>query len=85
MIEEVSEPMYNIDRLLFHLGHATQLKGIAGVRLGSVTAVTPNEPEWGDTLDYMIRRWCGDLGVPYLGRAAIGHTQGNCVVPFGIA
>ena len=85
MVEEVSEPMYNIDRLLFHMGHATQLKGIAGVRLGAVTAVQPNEPEWGDTLEYMIRRWCGDLGVPYLGRAEIGHTQTNCVVPFGIA
>jgi muramoyltetrapeptide carboxypeptidase len=76
--------MYNIDRLLFHMGHATQLQGLAGVRLGSVTAVTPNEPEWADSLEFMVRRWCGDLGVPYLGRADVGHTQGNRVVPFGI-
>ncbi len=84
LIEEVSEPMYNIDRLLFHMGHATQLQGLTGVRLGSVTAVQPNEPEWADGLEFMIRRWCGDLGVPYLGRADIGHTQTNRVVPFGI-
>jgi len=77
--------MYNIDRLLFHMGHATQLTGIAGVRLGAVTAVQPNEPEWNEALEPMVRRWCGDLGVPYLGRAEIGHAQGNHVVPFGIA
>lgn len=85
MIEEVSEPMYNIDRLLFHMAYATQLKGIAGVRLGAVNDVKPNEPEWGETLEFMIQRWCGEMGVPYLGRAEIGHTQSNHVVPFGVA
>jgi muramoyltetrapeptide carboxypeptidase len=76
--------MYNIDRLLFHMGHATQLKGIAGVRLGDATAIKPNEPEWAESLEYMVQRWCRDLGVPYLGRADIGHTQSNRVVPFGM-
>ncbi len=85
LIEEVSEPMYAVDRLLFTMANATQLKGLAGVRLGGVTAVQPNEPEWGESLEFMIRRWCGDMGVPYLGRAEIGHTQTNRLVPFGIA
>src|SRR3546814_17266833 len=30
MIEEVSEPLYRIDRMLFQLAHATQLRGIVG-------------------------------------------------------
>ncbi len=85
IVEEVSEAMYNIDRLLFKVAHATQLKGIAGLRLGAVTAVQANTPAWGETLDYMMVRWSRDMGVPYLGRAEIGHTQGNRVVPFGIA
>jgi muramoyltetrapeptide carboxypeptidase len=85
LIEEVSEPMYNIDRLLWHMAYATQLKGLAGIRLGAATAIQPNEPEWGETLEYMIARWCGEMRVPYLGRAEIGHTQGNHVVPFGLA
>ena len=84
MIEEVSEPMYNVDRLLFTMANATQLRGVAGVRLGAVTAVQPNEPEWGESLEFMIERWCRDMGVPYLGRAEIGHTQANRVVPFGV-
>jgi len=85
LIEDVSEPMYNIDRLLFHMAHATQLKGIAGVRLGALTDIKPNEPQWAETPEAMIARWCGEMGVPYLGRADIGHSQSNHVVPFGIA
>lgn len=85
IVEEVSEAMYAIDRMLFTLGNATQLRSIAGVRLGAVTAVKENEPDWGEPLDAMMQRWCRDLGVPYLGRAEIGHTQENRVVPFGVA
>jgi len=33
----------------------------------------------------MMDRWCREMGVPYLGRAEIGHAQSNRVVPFGIA
>lgn len=85
LIEEVSEAMYAVDRLLWQMAHATQLKGVAGVRLGAISDVQPNDPPWGEELEAMIVRWCGEMGVPYLGRAQVGHTQANCVVPFGIA
>lgn len=84
IVEEVSEAMYAIDRMLFQLAHATQLKGIAGVRLGSLTDIQPNDPPWGEEPDAMMTRWCGEMGVPYLGRAEVGHTQTNRVVPFGL-
>ena len=85
LVEEVSEPMYRVDRELFQLAHATQLAGLAGVRLGAVSDVQPNDPPWREPLDVMLPRWCGEMGVPYLGRADIGHTQTNHVVPFGVA
>lgn len=85
MIEEVSEPLYRIDRMLSQMAHATQLKGIAGVRLGRMTEIVPNIPEFGETPEQMIVRWCGEMGVPYLGRADIAHDSANKVVPFGIA
>ena len=81
----MSEPLYNVDRLLFHMANATQLKGIAGIRLGAVNDVRANDPPWGESIEAMIDRWCAAMGVPYLGRAQIGHTQDNMVVPFGIA
>lgn len=85
MIEEVSEPLYNVDRMLFTMANATQLKGVAGVRLGAVTDIQANDPPWNEPLEAMIARWCGEMGVPYLGRAEIGHTPDNRVVPFGVA
>ena len=67
------------------MAHATQLKGIAGraARRGQRRA-GERRRAWGETLDYMMVRWSRDMGVPYLGRAEIGHTQTNHVVPFGI-
>jgi len=86
-IEEVGEAYYRIDRLLFQMANATQLKGVAGVRLGAVTDVPAGdgEAEFGESLEGMMTRWCRDMGVPYLGRARIGHDADNMVVPFGIA
>ena len=84
LVEEVSEAMYAVDRLLFQMANAVQLQGLAGVRLGAISDVQPNTPEWGESLEFMIDRWCRDLGVPYLGRAEIGHTHSNHVVPFGM-
>ena len=85
MVEEVDEPLYRIDRMLFQMAHATQLKGIAGVRLGAVTNIQENDPPFAETPEEMVARWCKALGVPYLGRAEIGHIEGNRVVPFGVA
>jgi muramoyltetrapeptide carboxypeptidase len=90
MIEEVEEPLYRIDRMLFQMAHSTQLKGIAGIRLGQVTAIVDNGEKdgnytFGETIDEMIVRWCKEMGVPYLGRAEIGHIEMNRVVPFGIS
>jgi muramoyltetrapeptide carboxypeptidase len=85
MIEEVEEPLYRIDRMLFTMAHATQLKGIAGIRLGAVSAVVDNGNDFGETIEQIITRWCRDMKVPYLGRAEIGHVELNRVVPFGIA
>jgi len=85
MIEEVSEPLYRIDRMLFQMAHATQLKGIAGVRLGAVTDVQENDPPFLESPEDMIQRWCKEMGTHYLGRAEIGHIEMNRVVPFGVA
>jgi muramoyltetrapeptide carboxypeptidase len=31
----------------------------------------------------VMRHWCGVSGIPYLGRADIGHDAENKIVPFG--
>lgn len=83
MVEEVSEHLYSIDRLFFHL--AGTLPRIAGLRLGTVTDVPENYVEFGQTEEEIAQYWCARAGIPYLGRALIGHTSANRVVPFGLA
>ncbi|WP_435417374.1 LD-carboxypeptidase [Parerythrobacter aurantius] len=83
MVEEVSEHLYSVDRLFFSL--ANTLPRIAGLRLGAVTDVPENDREFGQTAEEIARFWCDRAGIPYLGRARIGHTGDNHVVPFGVA
>ncbi len=83
MVEEVSEHLYAIDRLFFHL--ASVLPGAKGLRLGTVTDIPENYVEFGQTEEEIAQFWCARAGVPYLGRAMIGHTAANRVVPFGLA
>ena len=83
MVEEVSEHLYAIDRLFFSL--ANTLPRIAGLRLGAVTNVPENDRPFGQTPEQIAEFWCNRAGIPYLGRAQIGHTAGNHVVPFGLA
>lgn len=82
LIEEVGEYEYAIDRLLFHV--AEHLHGVAGIRLGEVTAIPENDRPFGANPEEIVRDWCGRYGIEYLGRAAIGHTAANRIVPFGL-
>ena len=84
MLEEVSEHLYAIDRLFCHIAESEALRGIAGLRLGRVSDIPPNDPEFGQTPEEIARHWCGVAGIAYLGRADIGHDSGNKIVPFGI-
>lgn len=83
MVEEVSEHLYSVDRLFFHL--ANTLPRLAGLRLGQVTDVPENYVEFGQEAEDIAKFWCNRAGIPYLGRAEIGHTAANRIVPFGLA
>lgn len=83
MVEEVGEYLYAVDRLFFAL--MPHLKGIAGLKLGAVSDVPENDRPFGATAEEIAQYWCARAGVPFLGRAQIGHTADNRIVPFGLA
>ncbi|MFB0611200.1 LD-carboxypeptidase [Aurantiacibacter poecillastricola] len=83
MVEEVAEHLYAVDRLFFHV--TQHLSGIAGLRLGRVSAVPENDRPFGMDEVEIARYWCERSGIPYLGRADIGHDAANAIVPFGVA
>jgi muramoyltetrapeptide carboxypeptidase len=83
MLEEVSEYMYRIDRALLHITSNPLIRGVAGIRLGRCSAIPANDPDFGQSEEDITRHWCEVFGIPYLGRADIGHDVANKVVPFG--
>jgi muramoyltetrapeptide carboxypeptidase len=83
MLEEVSEYMYRIDRSLFHVTSNNAVQRVAGIRLGRCSAIPDNDPDFGQTEVEVVQHWCGKAGIPYLGRADIGHDAANKIVPFG--
>lgn len=85
MVEEVSEHLYAVDRLLFHVTHHLAPTGIAGLRLGRVSDVPENDRAFGSEPEAMARFWCARNGIPFLGHADIGHDTANKIVPFGVA
>jgi muramoyltetrapeptide carboxypeptidase len=83
MLEEVSEYMYRIDRYMFHITHDANIRTVAGIRLGRCSAIPENDPDFAQTEEEVARHWCAVAGIPFLGRADIGHDGANKVVPFG--
>ena len=82
LVEEIGEYEYAVDRLFFHI--TEHLRGIAGIRLGDVGAIPANDRPFGADAEEIARYWCARSGIPYLGRALIGHYPANRIVPFGL-
>ena len=84
ILEETGEYLYAIDRLFFHVTSVLKDAGLTGIALGEVTAVPENDRPFGSTAEEIAQDWCGRAGIPYLGRAEVGHSITNHVVPFGL-
>jgi muramoyltetrapeptide carboxypeptidase len=84
LLEDVSEHMYRTDRAMFHLSGSAAVGAVAGIRLGRCSEVPVNDPDFGESEEEVFRFWCSRAGIPYLGRADIGHDAANKVVPFGL-
>ena len=83
MLEEVDEALYAIDRCFFQVTSNPAVRNAAGIMLGRCAPITPNNPDFGMDEEAIARHWCEVSGIPYLGRADIGHDVANKVVPFG--
>jgi len=85
MLEDVSEHHYRIDRALHHITSQKAIRRVAGIRLGRCSQIPPNDPEFGADEVEIAKHWCKVSGIPWFGRADIGHDVDNKVVPFGHA
>jgi muramoyltetrapeptide carboxypeptidase len=81
LIEELDEEHYRIDRLMFHVTASQAIRRCSGIRLGRCY-VPENDRPFGSDEVAIVQDWCARSGVPFLGRADIGHDADNHVVPF---
>lgn len=82
-LEEVSEPLYRIDRAMCQLSEAKSLRRLAGICLGRISDITVNDIAFGQTAEECVQFWCTRAGIPYLGTVDIGHDAANKIVVFG--
>jgi muramoyltetrapeptide carboxypeptidase len=82
LIEDVSEHLYRIDRMMFHVTASPNVRRVSRIRLGRVADVPENDPDFGTDEVAIVEDWCRRSGIAYGGRADIGHDAANRVVPF---
>lgn len=82
LIEDVGEHHYRLDRTMFHLTSSANIRSVSQIRLGRVSDIPANHPEFGAEDEEIVRDWCSRSGIRFGGPADIGHDIGNKIVPF---
>jgi muramoyltetrapeptide carboxypeptidase len=83
-LEDLAEPAFRIDRMLMHLRLAGKFEGVRGVIFGEMLNCGPRGAQ-GYTLQDVVQRVLGDLGVPIAYGLKSGHVTGsNITLPFGV-
>ena len=82
-LEEIDEKTYRVDKMLFHLLSATNLKKAAGIVLGVFKNCNVNE-EPALRLKQVLNDLLKPLGMPVSYGLPFGHIDRKITIPFGI-
>ena len=82
LIEDLDEHLYRMDRTMFHVTASANVRKAGRLRLGRINNIPSNDPDFGQDECAIVEEWCARSGIPYGGRADIGHDAQNKVVPF---
>jgi muramoyltetrapeptide carboxypeptidase len=83
-LEDVGEKPYQIDRMLMQLKFGGHLNNVRGIIFGEMLGCA-QEPSQGHTLQEVILRIVGDLGMPVAFGVRSGHvSSGNITLPLGV-
>ena len=83
-LEDIAAKPYQIDRMLMQLKLAGKLKNVQGIIFGEMLDCrqTPNQDY---TLEEVVLRVIGDLGIPVAFGLRSGHvSRANITLPFGV-
>ena len=83
-LEDVAAKPFQIDRMLMQLRLAGHLEAVQGIVFGEMLDCTQS-PQQDYTLQEVIQRIVGDLGIPVAFGVKSGHvTSGNITLPLGV-
>jgi muramoyltetrapeptide carboxypeptidase len=83
LLEDRAVRPYQLDRMLLHLAQAGKLRGLRGIILNEFP--DSGEVRGGITTRDVCRRMLGNLGVPVVFGAAVGHTaRPMLTIPLGV-
>jgi len=82
-LEEIEEKTYKVDKMLFHLLAATNLKQASGIVLGVFKDCNVNE-EPGISLRQALDDLLKPLNIPIAYGLPFGHINNKITIPFGI-
>ena len=77
LLEDIGEPPYKLDRLIWQLDSAGAFDGVAGVALGEFTGCGPRDADADWCLDDLFIDLLGGLGVPVYADLPVGHGARN--------
>jgi muramoyltetrapeptide carboxypeptidase len=80
LLEDVEEEPYRLDRMLTQLRRSGYLDGVAGIIAGTFTDCGPREE-----VQEVLTERLGDLGVPMIAWANVGHGGKFQTYPIGVA
>jgi muramoyltetrapeptide carboxypeptidase len=84
-LEDVDEPPYRIDRMLFQLRTSGALDGVRGVVFGEMKGCTPG-PDADYALEEVLLEGLAGLDLPVAFGLSSGHTsRPNVTLPLGVA
>jgi muramoyltetrapeptide carboxypeptidase len=82
-LEEVSEPLYAIERMLIQLKRAGVLEVINGLAVGINSGLTEDKAIYGESLEEIVLRLCKNYDCPIAFNLPFGHSVENMTLMHG--
>jgi muramoyltetrapeptide carboxypeptidase len=82
-IEDIAEPPYRVERMLYHLLHAGVLGRQKAVLVGDFTSCRVAEYDNGYDLGVAFERVAAASGIPFVRGLPFGHGPAKFTLPFG--
>ncbi len=82
-IEDISEYLYNIDRMMIQLKRAGNLQNLAGLIVGNFSDLKENDEPFGKTFQEIIAEHTAEYNFPVCYDFPVGHEAINWTIPCG--